>query len=132
MLEVFQKLLQDQSKSWGQPQKEALVDLLLLGMYSDNLISLAENEFIETESDQMSWESGISFSGYLQRMIPRVRAAKDSLEQRGEFLLTIAERLGGAEACQRAFDELTALLAADGVVQLEEVFLEDVRKVLKL
>ncbi|MFM7426930.1 MAG: hypothetical protein ACKO7W_18345 [Elainella sp.] len=128
MLEVFQKLLGTTELDWGQPQQEAMVDLLLLGMYSDNLISLAENEFLETEATQLTWESGISFGGYLQRTIPKVRTAKASPEAKTAFLNDIMTRLGGPEAQQKALEALNALLAADGLVQLEEVFLAEVKQ----
>lgn len=131
MLNIFQKFLGAETER-SQSQTEAVVDLLLLGMYSDNLISLAENDFIEQESQQLAWKSGISFGGYLQRVIPKVRAVKGSVEKEGEFLLDIAERLGDAESKQQALDELNALLAADGFVQLEEAFVEQVKQALKL
>ena len=131
MINIFQRLLgSDPGRS--QAQAEALVDLLLLGMYSDHLISLAENDFIEQEGEQLVWESGISFGGYLQRVIPKVRALQGSVEKEGEFLLDIAERLGDAATKQHALDELNALLAADGVVQLEEAFVAQVKQALKL
>jgi hypothetical protein len=132
MLDVFQKLLGAEGTDWGQPQQEAMVDLLLLGMYSDNLISLAENEFLETEAAQLNWESGISFGGYLQRTIPKVRAAKASPDTKAAFLKEIATRLGGPVAQQKALDELNSLLATDGLVQLEEVFLTEVEQAMGL
>lgn len=130
MLNILQKFLGAETGR-NQGQTEAMVDLLLLGMYSDSLISLAENDFIEQAAQQLPWDSGISLSGYLQRVIPKVRAVKGNLEKEGEFLQGIAERLGDAEAKQTALDQLNALLAADGVVQLEEAFMAQVEKALK-
>lgn len=131
MSNIFQKLLGTEAGR-SQSQTEAMVDLLLLGIYSDNLISLAENAFIEQESQQLAWESGISFNGYLQRVIPKVRAVKGNPAKEAEFLLEITERLGNAAAKQKALDQLNALLAADGIVQLEEAFMAQVETALKL
>jgi hypothetical protein len=131
MLDIFQTFLGAKAGQ-SQSQTEALVDLLLLGIYSDNLISLAESDFIDQESEQLPWESGISFGGYLQRVIPKVRAVKGNPEKESEFLLDVAARLGDSEAKQRALDELTALLASDGLVQLEATFVEQVKTALQI
>jgi len=131
MLDIFHTFLGTKDER-SQSQTEAMVDLLLMGTYSDNLISLAESDFLDQESEQLPWESGISFGGYLQRVIPKVRAVKGNPEKESEFLLTIAERLGNAEAKQRALDELTALLASDGLVQLEASFVEQVKTALQI
>ena len=130
MLDIFQTFLGAKAGQ-SQSQTEALVDLLLLGIYSDNLISLAESDFIDQESEQLPWESGISFGGYLQRVIPKVRAVKGP-EKESEFLLHVAARLGDSEAKQQALDELTALLASDGLVQLEATFVEQVKTALQI
>lgn len=124
---LFQRLLKH-SDEWNQIQKEAIVDLCLLGMYSDNLISLAEQAFIEDEATHLHWESGISFSGYLQRTIPKIRAAKEDSQKVEELLQSIGERLGSDESKRRATKELASLLAIDGVVNLEEEFLSEVQR----
>ncbi|WP_171573088.1 hypothetical protein [Leptolyngbya sp. Cla-17] len=126
---LFQKLLKH-SDGWNQTQKEAMVDLCLLGMYSDDLISLAEQDFIENESTQLKWESGISFSGYLQRTIPKIRSAKVDSQKVEDLLQNISERLGSDELKRKASSELEKLLASDEVVKLEEEFLSKVQKVM--
>ncbi len=131
MLDLFQKFLGTEAGR-SQSQTEAMVDLLLLGMYSDNLISLAESNFMQQESQQFTWQSGISFSGYLERTIPKVRITKGDPDQETEFLLDIAQRLGDAETKQTALNQLNSLLAADGVVQMEEAFVKQVKTAFKL
>ena len=130
MQEFFQDLLKSQSGEWNQTQKEALVDLCLLGMYSDALISVAEQDFIENESTQLKWESGISFSGYLQRVIPKVRAVKDDSQNKKQLLENIADRLGNNESKRKAVEELEKLLSTDGIVKIEEEFLGEVKAVM--
>lgn len=130
MQEFFQNLLKSQFGDWNQTQKEALVDLCLLGMYSDALISVAEQDFIENESTQLKWESGISFSGYLQRVIPKVRRVKNDAQQKKELLQNIAERLGNNESKINAVAELEKLLSTDGLVKIEEEFLREVKAVM--
>ncbi|HLP91075.1 MAG TPA: hypothetical protein VK184_21145 [Nostocaceae cyanobacterium] len=130
MQAFFQKLLKLQSGEWNQAQKEALVDLCLLGMYSDDLISLAEQDFIADESAQLKWESGISLSGYLQRTIPKVRAVKNDAQKTRQLLQDIADRLKDQELKSKAVEELEKLLVVDGLVKLEEEFLGEVKQVM--
>ena len=130
MQSLFQKLLKSHSNGLTQPQKEAMVDLCLLGMYSDDLISLAEQDFIEDESAQLQWQSGISFSSYLQRTIPTIRAAKDDAQKVKAFLQTIGDRLESDEVKQQAMNELEKLLTTDGMVKLEAEFLSHVKQVM--
>jgi hypothetical protein len=78
MQAFFQKLLKSDSDNLSQAQgegnqtqKEAIVDLCLLGMYADDLISITEQDFIEEESTHLDWQSEISFSRYLQINDPK-------------------------------------------------------------
>lgn len=134
---LFQRLLKSDSDDssqtqdeWTQTQKEAMVDLCLLGMYSDDLISLTEQDFIEAEPTHLDWKSEISFSRYLQITIPKIRVAKQDSQKVTDLLQNIAERLGSDDSKRRASNELGKLLATDGVVKLEAEFLSEVKKVM--
>jgi hypothetical protein len=113
----------------GQTQKEAIVDLCLLGMYVDKHLSLAEQDFVDDDASSLDWESGISFSGYLQRMIPQVRAASDP-QKVTAFLENVRERLNSRDAKEKAIGELEAIFSADGVVSSESEFLAQVKQIL--
>jgi hypothetical protein len=126
---LFQKLL-GRSDGWNQTQKEAMIDLCLLGMYSDDLTSLAEQDFIADESTHLKWESGISFGGYLQRTIPKIRLAKGDSQKMEDVLQNIGDRLGSDELKRKACNELQKLLASDEVVKAEEEFLSEVQRVM--
>jgi hypothetical protein len=128
---LFQKVLKH-SDGWDQIQKEAMIDLCLLGMHSDNSITLAEQDFIENEATQLQWTSGISFNSYLQRVIPKVRSAKGNISKTTDLLQTISDRLGNDELKRSAVDELEKLLASDGVAAMEETFLAEVKRVLAI
>jgi hypothetical protein len=113
----------------GQTQKEAIVDLCLLGMYVDKKMSLAEQDFIDDDASRSDWESGISFSGYLQRVTPKVRDANDP-QKLAAFLETISERLNSPEAKSAAIGELETIFGTDGMVQAEIDFLAQVKQLL--
>jgi hypothetical protein len=126
---LFQKLL-EHPDGWNQTQREAMIDLCLLGMYSDDLISLSEQDFMENEATHLKWESAISFSGYLQRTIPKIRSAKGDSQNVEDLLQSIGDRLGSDELKRRASSEMEKLIAVDGVVKLEEQFLSEVHRVM--
>ncbi|NEQ52018.1 MAG: hypothetical protein F6K11_18075 [Leptolyngbya sp. SIO3F4] len=129
---LFQKIFNQQPSGVSQIQREAMVDLCLLGMYSDSKLSIDEQDFLDEEFDKLSWESGISFGSYLQRVIPKVRTATDDAVQRESFLQDIVQRLGDDDFKQTAMDLLQELLAADGMVQTESKFMADVKKAMTL
>jgi hypothetical protein len=115
--------------SLGQTQKEAIVDLCLLGMYVDKQLSLAEQDFIDDEANQSDWESGISFSSYLQRTIPKIRDTADP-QKRTALLESIYERLDSQQAKATAIAELETLFSTDGIVPSESEFLSQVKQLL--
>lgn len=128
MNSFYQNLLGRLSNQLNQTQKEAMIDLCLLGMYADNLISLEEQDFIEDEASTLNWESGISFDGYVQRAIAKARATKDDPEAMKAMLQSVANRLGSEESKRVAVNELELLLQADDVTQGEEKFLSEVKE----
>ena len=131
MMDFFQRLLNSQEASSTQTQKEAMVDLLLLGMYADHTLSLAEQDFVNNEGTQIQWESGISFSGYLERTIPKVRTAQTDATTRTKFIDGIRDRLDNPAACERAIAELKALMLIDGVAKIEQDFIDEISTLMK-
>ncbi|AFY93448.1 hypothetical protein [Chamaesiphon minutus] len=129
MQNFFQKLF-DRSSETNQVQREALVDLCLLGMYSDTLVSLAEQDFLDAQSARLPWESGMSFDLYLQTTIPKVRALKNDPLKIKELIQDIDRRLGSDEFKRNAIDELENLLSTDGIIKIEGEFLTQVKAVI--
>ncbi|MGF1512470.1 MAG: hypothetical protein ACFB5Z_02065 [Elainellaceae cyanobacterium] len=132
MNSFYQDLLGRLTNQLSQTQKEATIDLCLLGMYADHSISLAEQDFIEDESITLTWESGVSFNGYVQKATAQVRDAQDDPEAMKALLQRIGDRLGSDESKRVAVNELEKLLQADGVVKTEKEFLSQVRAALSL
>jgi hypothetical protein len=129
MQNFFQKLF-DCSSETNQVQREALVDLCLLGMYSDTLVSLAEQDFLEAQSARLPWESGTSFDLYLQTTIPKVRAIKNDPLKIKELIQDIDRRLGSDAFKSNAIYELETLLSTDGIIKIEGEFLTQVKEVM--
>ncbi|EKU97192.1 hypothetical protein Lepto7375DRAFT_6363 [Leptolyngbya sp. PCC 7375] len=132
MRALLQKLFNRQPSSVNQMQREAMVDLCLLGMYSDSRLSIDEQDFLDEEFNKLTWESGISLGSYLQRAVPRVRSVIDDAPELAAFLQDIAQRLGEGDFRQTAMDALQELLESDGVAESESKFMADVRKALTM
>ena len=131
MLERFKKLLRkDPPQPALQPQREALVDLLLLGMYTDHLLSVAEGDLLAAKLGDLPWESGQALSIYLQVNMPKIRMAYEHLPSRLQLLQSIRDRLPTPETRQDAYQKLQEFLAVDGVANAEQEFLTQVRTVL--
>jgi hypothetical protein len=133
MIEILKKFLGKQeagNDQWNQEQREALIDLLLVGMYADNMLSLAEDQFLHSEFDGLTWESGISCGAYVDNAIHKVRDALTDSEKREALLVTISTRLGDYDAKQRAMSALDNLFSVDGTVKKEHALRDEVQKVL--
>jgi uncharacterized tellurite resistance protein B-like protein len=96
-----------------QPQREAIIDLLLVSMYADNRIATSEDEMLETELYAFSWESGISPENFLNASTARIRAALVDEAKTQALLESIRQRLGSAAAKQRALALCDKLLQSD-------------------
>jgi uncharacterized tellurite resistance protein B-like protein len=96
-----------------QPQREAVFDLLLLGMYADGNLKLVENAGVYALTEQLGWESYQDRSEYSDTAIARVRAANETEASTAVFLTHVSERLGSDDVRKLALGLLTKLIEAD-------------------
>ena len=122
------EMAQAQAEPFTQPQREALIDLLLLGMYADNMVSIAENQFLDDEVEELIWDSPTSPSAYLSAAIHRIRSAEEHPEKRRALLQSITERFGNTHGKQGALLVLKELLASDGTAEEEQKFLAEIQR----
>ncbi len=92
-----------------QEQREAVVDLLLLGMFADAPLRVSEDQKLLSVIEEIGWESYQAPDLYLQSAIAKARDATDTLRQ-------------------RALDYLTQFLGVDGAVDAEETKFLDLAK----
>jgi uncharacterized tellurite resistance protein B-like protein len=97
----------------SQPQREAIFDLLLLGMYADSSVKLAENEQVFALTEQLGWESYQDRSEYSETATSRVRAANETDAATSAFLLQLSGRLADDDVRKLALGLLAKLLEAD-------------------
>ncbi len=121
-----------QHDDWTQEQREAFLDLLLLGMYVDGKLSLQEMEALNQDVQTLSDETGVSWDAYISSALHKIRSVEGDKKQRYELLQNIRGRLGDAAKRGMAAQELTELLTVDGKDEQEQAFLEDVKALFKL
>ena len=96
-----------------QPQREAVLDLLLLGIYADNTVRLAENERIYDLISPFGWESYQDAREYSQAATSRARGATENEENLADFLAGISVRLGNEDVKKLALALLSRLIESD-------------------
>jgi Tellurite resistance protein TerB len=115
-----------------QQQREAVVELLLLGMFADAPIKVSEDQKLLSVIEEIGWESYQTADLYLQSAIAR---ARDTVETEGATrhrLEKISEELNEPGMKQRALDYLIQFLGVDGAVDAEESrFLDQAKEALK-
>lgn len=121
-----------QHDDWTQEQREAFLDLLLLGMYVDGKLSFQEMEALNQDVQTLSDETGVSWDAYISSALHKIRSVEGDKKQRYELLQNIRGRLGDAAKRGMAAQELTELLTVDGKDEQEQAFLEDVKALFKL
>jgi hypothetical protein len=120
-----QALMSTAVPSLDQAQREAIVDLLLLGMYADRHIAVAEQEFLAEAIAQMGWDEFYSPEIYFQRVVPTVREVLGNVDRTRSFLQSISARLDQVELMKFAIEKFSTLIALDGVTEESEAVLFD-------
>lgn len=107
-----------------QAHREAILDLLLFALYADNQLSLAEEEVLHKQSENMVWEAVTPLDSYLDQATSKARAAQSSEATRSAYLKRVCGRLDSPVARERALSLLTELFEADGASEPELAFRE--------
>ena len=97
----------------SQPQREAIFDFLLLGMYADGNLKLAENEQVFSLTERLGWESYQDRSEYSEMATARVRTAIETDASLSVFLTKLSAQLGDDDVKIFALGLLVKLLDSD-------------------
>jgi hypothetical protein len=103
-----------------QRQREALVELLLLGMFANRYLSVSQDQKILSLIQEIGWQSYQAPDLYFHSAIAKVRDASETNERTRYRLHKISEALGDAETRALALNHLVKFLALDGAVDLDE------------
>ncbi|NJN49277.1 MAG: hypothetical protein HC805_05210 [Alkalinema sp. RL_2_19] len=109
-----------------QPQREAIVDLLLLGMYADQHISLTEQDAFAAEVEKLGWAESHSPGIYFQQAVPTVREAILTPERTQRLLQAISARLDNVDVMKFAIEKFSTMLCFNGTTEQEALLLDQV------
>ncbi len=113
----------------SQPQREALINILVLGMYADGHLSLAESESMDGLLDALGWESGTGRTVFFADAITRVSAIANDTDL-ADFIERNASVFRSAEAKAETLGSLTKFLQVDGTVEAEAPLLSRINAAL--
>jgi hypothetical protein len=102
-------------------QKEALLELLILGMYTDKRLTTAEDERIQRALDQFGFSSEYDRNAFSDATFARVTRQNLSPEGVRARVEELAREFPDPRSSHQAFEILSKLLSSDGVVTGEEV-----------
>jgi hypothetical protein len=108
-----------------QVQREAIVDLLLLGIYADRHIAASEQDFLAAAVEKLGWDEFYAFEIYCQRVVPTVREVLGNAARTQSWLQSISDRLDQVDLMKFAIEQFSALIALDGVTTESEAQLFD-------
>ncbi len=103
-----------------QEQKQALLDLLIVGMYADHNLASAEDQRVEQLLDAFKFPSDYERDRFSDAAFTRARRQSGSAEAIRAYVGQVAGHFPTREIRKRAYDILDDLLTIDGRVTSEE------------
>jgi hypothetical protein len=113
-------LLLQTIQNMNQKQREALVDLLLLGMFADGSLKVSDDQKLLSVIEEIGWESYQTPDLYFQSAIAKARDAADTEPGTLARLKKIRDSLASDEIRQQAIERLENFLSLDGRPGVEE------------
>lgn len=121
MIERLIRLIRERAvPAAAQPQREAMIDLLVWTMFVDRHVAGAEVERVAAEARGMAWDAPAPVDHYISKSMGRTRAVLAGERSADDYLDEIAARLGDDEARRKALAACEALATVDGAVADEE------------
>src|SRR5690349_4514212 len=107
-------------KGFTDIQSQALMDLLILGMYADHNLASAEEACVQRLLDRFEFQSDYDRQRFSDAAFTRVSRNTGSLETIRANAIELAKNFTAADTRRSAFDMLDDLLTSDGHVTSEE------------
>ncbi len=115
-----------------QPQREAIIELLLLMMYADHRVAVSEDTLIDQQLGQFDWQSGIQPEYFLNQATQRVRAVLDQPDKVTQLLTQIDAALATPQARQQALQLCERVANSDrSLAPSESSFLNLIKQTIK-
>lgn len=106
-----------------QPQREALIDLLNLGMSADGKFRLSEERILDAEVARLDWQSEVSVAEFAAGSLERAIAARERPETTQALIASINDRLATPALRARALALCRQLFVSDGEFAASELAL---------
>ena len=111
----------------NQFQREALLDLLVLSIFTDSHLSLKEDEALQATFDAVGWEAPKPREIFICTSMNRARKASDSDAATSDYIASRAAAFTDPTSQTTALDLLQRVFAADGTAPSEASFVARVR-----
>jgi len=117
----------------SEQQRKALLDLLVLGMYSDGKLGSTEDALVRSILDAFQFGSDYARNQYLDASIARVRGKALTKDSARAYAMSLAQSFASEEEKRAVYDILGRVLSSDNEVSAKEsALLSVVREVLKM
>jgi hypothetical protein len=103
-----------------EAQKEALVDLLVLGMYADATLTSAEDDYLQRLLDTFEFSSEYTRQSFADAAFTRTRGYCASPALTCDYVEKLARSFQSVEARRDVYEALEELLSSDGGATDEE------------
>jgi uncharacterized tellurite resistance protein B-like protein len=101
-------------------QKQALVDLLVLGMYADHRLASAEDDYLQRLLDTFQFSSDYERQGFVDAAFTRASRRSQSPEAIRSYVAQLAANFLSTQEGQIVYDTLEELVTSDGGPTAEE------------
>ncbi len=135
IIELLKRIISQepmQSDGWNRGEREAFMDLLLVGLYIDGKLSIQETDLLNKNIQELTASTGINWESYVSKSLHTIRSIEGDREQRHQFVQNIRERLGNFEKRHAAAQALEGLLEVDGVAAEEASFFTEVNALFRI
>ena len=105
-----------------QPQREALLDLVIFSIFTDSHLSLKEDEALEAALAAIGWDAEKPREIFICNSMNRARRACDADAAGAEYIKARAATFTDAGSQGTAVDLLQKVFAADGTAASETEF----------
>ncbi|MBE7498428.1 MAG: hypothetical protein HS117_26115 [Verrucomicrobiaceae bacterium] len=114
----------------NQPQREAILDLVILALFADSHLSLKEDNRLQEALDKIGWESLKPREIFFCNSMNRARKAAESEDATTAYIAARAKELSNVWSRTETLSLLESVLASDGVTPVESAFLARVKAAL--
>ncbi len=111
-----------------QPQREALLDLVIFSIFTDAHLSIKEDEALQSALETIGWDAVKPREIFICNSMNRARKATDSDAAGAEYIKTRAAAFTDAASQSTAVELLQKVFAADGTAASETEFLARVKQ----